>query len=187
VLHAGRVRGKTLAAGAAALAAGLAAGDAAGAEDGLVSEVKVGVRDHDLGLFDTAREAGVDLNAEVLFAPLEPLAFIWSPRPHVGAHLNTAGDTSQLYFGLTWTFDLSDAFWIAFGGGGAVHDGKLSTRDGKDLQLGSAALFRWTMEAGITLAEHHRLSVMLDHVSNAGLARENVGLDTVGLRYGYRF
>ena len=113
--------------------------------------------------------------------------FIWSPRPHAGAHLNTAGDTSQLYFGLTWTFDLTDRFWVAFGGGGAVHDGKLSTRDGKDLQLGSAALFRWTVEAGVTLAERHRLSVMLDHVSNAGLVRENVGLDAVGVRYGYRF
>ena len=181
-----RVRGRAVAAGLATLAAGLSGG-AAGAEGGLVSELKLGVQTHDAGLFGPRDEDGVDINLEVLFAPLEPLAFIWSPRPHAGAHLNTAGDTSQLYFGLTWTFDLSDAFWIAFGGGGAVHDGKLSTRDGKDLQLGSAALFRWTMEAGITLAEHHRLSVMLDHVSNAGLARENVGLDTVGLRYGYRF
>jgi len=153
----------------------------------LVSELKLGVQTHDAGLFGPRDEDGVDINLEVLFVPLAPLAFIWSPRPHVGAHLNTAGDTSQLYFGLTWTFDLSDAFWIAFGGGGAVHDGKLSTRDGKDLQLGSAALFRWTVEAGITLAEHHRLSVMLDHVSNAGLVRENVGLDAVGVRYGYRF
>jgi len=187
VLHAGRVRGTTIAAGAAALAAGLATGDGAGAEDGLVSEVKFGVRYHDVGLFDTPREEGVDLNAEVLFAPLEPLAFVWSPRPHLGAHVNASGDTSQLYFGMTWTFDVTDRFWVAFGGGGAVHDGKLSTRDGRDLQLGSRALFRWTVEAGVTLAEHHRLSVMLDHVSNGGLARENVGLDTLGLRYGYRF
>ena len=125
MLHAGRVRGKTVAAGAAALAVGLATGDAAGAEDGLVSEVKVGVRYHDVGLFDTAREEGVDLNAEVLFAPLEPLAFVRSPRPHLGAHLNTSGDTSQLYFGLTWTFNVTDRFWAAFGGGGAGHHGKL--------------------------------------------------------------
>ena len=187
MLHAGRVRGTTIAAGAAALAVGLATGDAAGAEDGLVSEVKVGVRDHDLGLFDTAREAGVDLNAEVLFAPLEPLAFIWSPRPHVGAHLNTAGDTSQLYLGLTWTFDVTDAFWVAVAGGGAAHTGKLSSRHARDKRLGSRVLFRVALEVGVTLAERHRLSVMLDHVSNAELADENEGLDTVGLRYGYRF
>lgn len=187
MLHAGRVRGTTIAAGAAALAAGLATGAAAGAEDGLVSEVKFGVRYHDVGLFDTRREEGVDLNAEVLFAPLEPLAFVWSPRPHLGAHVNTSGDTSQLYFGLTWTFDLTDRFWVAFGGGGAVHNGKLTTGNGEDLQLGSAAQFRWTAEAGVTLDEHNRLSVMLDHVSNAGLAKENVGLDTLGVRYGYRF
>jgi lipid A 3-O-deacylase len=142
VLHAGRVRGKTIAVAAAALAAGLATGAAAGAEDGLVSEVKFGVRYHDVGLFDTRSEEGVDLNAEVLFAPLEPLAFVWSPRPHLGAHVNTSGDTSQLYFGLTWTFDLTDRFWVAFGGGGAVHNGKLTTGSGEDLQLGSAAQFR---------------------------------------------
>jgi len=187
VLHAGRVRGRTIAVAAAALAAGLATGDAAGAEDGLVSELKLGVQYHDVGLFETPLEQGVDLNFEILFARIKPLAFVWSPRPHLGAHVNTSGDTSQLYFGLTWTFDVTDRFWVAFGGGGAVHNGKLSTRNGEDLQLGSAAQFRWTLEAGVTLTEHHRLSVMLDHVSNAGLARENVGLDTLGVRYGYRF
>ena len=181
-----RVRGRAVAAGLATLAAGLSGG-AAGAEGGLVSELKLGVQTHDAGLFGPRDEDGVDINLEVLFAPLEPLAFIWSPRPHAGAHLNTAGDTSQLYLGLTWTFDVPDAFWVAVAAGGAAHTGKLSSRHARDKRLGSRVLFRVALEVGVTLAERHRLSVMLDHVSNAELVDENEGLDTVGLRYGYRF
>ena len=181
-----RVRGRAVAAGFAALSAGLSGG-AAGAEEGLVSELKLGLQIHDAGVFGPRDEDGVDVNIEVLFAPLEPLGFIWSPRPHVGAHLNTAGDTSQLYLGLTWRFDLTDVFWVAIAGGGAVHTADLSSRNDGDKQLGSRVLFRGALEAGIALAEHHSLSVMLDHVSNAFLADANEGLDTVGLRYGYRF
>jgi lipid A 3-O-deacylase len=48
-------------------------------------------------------------------------------------------------------------------------------------------LFRIPIEVGYSITAHHRLMLGFDHVSNAGLASENEGLDTLGVRYGYRF
>ncbi|UCG07106.1 MAG: acyloxyacyl hydrolase, partial [Desulfobacterales bacterium] len=80
----------------------------------------------------------------------------------------------------------SGAF-IDIGLGLAAHDGKLETSDDDKKELGSRILFRIPVEIGLLFREHHGVSIMFDHVSNAYLADPNDGLDTIGLRYSYRF
>ena len=78
------------------------------------------------------------------------------------------------------------AFRSFLGLGLAAHDGKLENSDDKK-ELGSRILFRIPIEIGLLFTLHQGVSIMFDHVSNAYLADPNEGLDTVGLRYTYRF
>src|SRR3546814_17393937 len=73
---------------------------------GFLSEVRLGGLAHDVGVFGRSEEDGFDVNAELLFVYPEFLKVIWSPRPHIGTSVNTSGDTSQAYFGLTWGWDV---------------------------------------------------------------------------------
>ena len=53
---------------------------------GAISEIRVGVLNHDEGPFSRNKEEdNPDINAEVLFVSPDILDLIWSPRPHVGA------------------------------------------------------------------------------------------------------
>lgn len=111
-------------AAAIALAAAPALADERGG--GIVSEVKVGVLQHDVDLLSFSREEGQALNGEVLFRSPEALAIIGRPRPHLGGTVALQGRTDQLYAGLTWTarpFDNDfQRLWLSAFFGGAVHD-----------------------------------------------------------------
>jgi lipid A 3-O-deacylase len=108
------VRRSLLGAAAALLAA------PAGAQ-GLVDEMRAGVLAHDVGVFGSNLEEGPDLNLELRFVSPDFLGAIWSPRPHLGLTGNLAGDTSQAYFGLTWSFML----WRTDGADGLFLDARL--------------------------------------------------------------
>jgi len=151
------------------------------------SEVRGGVYAHDVSFWSFNRESGADINGEVLFVSPEFLEAIWAPRPHLGATVNTSGDTSIAYGGLTWQWDLPADFFIDANLGGAVHNGKLSTDDQNRKSLGSPVLFRLGAALGYNLTEKFNVSVQFEHVSNAYLANPNEGMDNVGLRLGYRF
>lgn len=156
---------------------------------GILSEARFGLLWHDPGVFGSNREVGADINAEILFVSPRFLEIVWSPRPHLGMSVNTAGATSQLYGGLTWGWTFWDPFFLEGSFGFSVHNGKLNVpehvRDRKS--LGCRVLFRESVSLGVYLGKHHSLSAMLDHISNARLCNRNDGLDTVGVRYGYRF
>ena len=68
----------------------------------IVDEVKAGLLGHDVGFLGDNIEHGPDVNLEMLFTSPDLLAVIGSPRPHIGADINTAGETSDAYAGLTW-------------------------------------------------------------------------------------
>ncbi|MBT8353708.1 MAG: acyloxyacyl hydrolase, partial [Desulfofustis sp.] len=77
---------------------------------------------------------------------------------------------------------------VDLGLGLAVHNGETDEGNVADMnQLGSTVLFRLAFEVGFTIGDRHLISLMFDHISNAYLADPNEGLDTLGLRYGYRF
>ena len=162
-----------------------------------IDEVKIGVLSHDIGFLTHHVETGADINLEVLFTPPDLLSLIGSPRPHIGADINTAGNTSDGYLGLTWGWTLLPSL---FGGGalyangslgGAVHDGFTGGKGsvappGRKL-LGSAVLFRESAELGYQLTPMVSVSALLDHISNANLGRHNMGITSAGARFGVQF
>jgi len=157
------------------------------AEDAVVSEVRLGALRHDAGIFGNHKEGGVDGNAEILFTAPDILDVIGAPRPHLGIEVNSRDNTDQVYAGLTWSFDIVSNVFVEFSEGGSLNNGYLDKSNVDRKALGSHLLFRESLSLGWRLDDHSDLSVMLDHISNAGLARYNGGMDGLGLRYGYRF
>ena len=175
----------------AALAAGLAAG--ATAEVRVVDEIVVGAYEHDVPFLASQREHGADANLEVRFASPDFLKAIGSPRPFIGGLYNTEKTTNQGYFGLNWDFTLAralfraaDSLFLGADLGGAVADasenGKLKRK-----ALGSHMFFREDLDLGYRFDPSWSVMASFNHISNAGLAKHNQGLNDLGLRIGYRF
>ena len=169
----------------------------AAAQIKLVDEVKIGALAHDVGFLGHHVESGADVNLEFLFTPPDLLRIIGSPRPHIGADVNTAGATSDGYFGLTWgimliqnLFGYGDGIFANGSLGGAIHDGTpLSGAiqpPGHKL-LGSRILFRESAELGYQINPAFNISAILDHMSNANLAPRNAGITSAGARFGFKF
>ncbi len=154
---------------------------------GILSELRLGAMAHDVGTFGRKEEDGVNANVEFMFLSPEFLSAIWSPRPHAGFSVNSSSGTNQAYFGLTWTWDFFDKMFAEGSLGGAFHDGENVAILEDRKSLGCKLLFRESLAIEYRLTEAHNLSVMLDHISNASLCTSNEGLDTLGVRYGYRF
>lgn len=165
---------------------------------GVVSEVRVGALSHDI-IFPGMRnlttpnpfrhhfERGVNLNAEVDFVSPAFLRYVLSPRPRVGGSVNTEGYTSNLYVDLDWRYQFHAGPFAEAFFGGAVHDGKLLHANPQFAELGTRFLFHIGLEAGLRVYRHHGLSIFWEHMSNSALAHKNQGMDSAGLRYGYRF
>jgi len=165
-------------------------------DTGWIDEGKFGVLAHDVRVFGLGRrgEPGADVNVEVLFTAPAFLKFLWSPRPHLGFSVNTAGATDYAYTGLTWSgrpwrslLALPEALFIAGSFGGAIHDGHLNTAPPERKHLGSRLLFRESAEVGDQLTRGLSVSVLFDHVSNGGLAHYNQSLNNLGARIGITF
>jgi lipid A 3-O-deacylase len=159
-----------------------------------IDEVKLGVLAHDIRLLGNHVEPGADINVEVLFASPALLRVLGAPRPHLGLSINTAGATDHGYIGLTWSgrpwrrlLALPEGLFVAGSLGGGLHDGHLTSGPPDRKLLGSRLLLRESVEAGYQLTRRASLSVMLDHLSNAGLAAHNQGLTNVGARIGVTF
>ena len=159
-----------------------------------VDEVRIGVQYHDLHIAGTRDEDGVDINAEILFrrpnffAQNNYLAFLINPRPHIGGHLNTAGDTSQVYAGLTWDYRLTEKFFVEGSFGGSYHTGETTLNiAGQTRPLGCRVIFRESISAGYELSQKVRVMITFDHINNFNLCNDNAGLSTIGARLGYKF
>lgn len=151
-------------------------------------EFRGGVLAHDVpGLWSGFRlEGGVDINAELLFG--SGLAFMGGTiRPAVGASVNTEGYTSRAYIDARWEYQMPSGIFFGLGLGGAVHDGLLDPTDPDKKALGSRILFHIPIEIGLRLDDRRSISVYFEHMSNAFLASSNEGLDSIGVRYGYKF
>jgi hypothetical protein len=167
------------------------AGPARAEDDGIAAwlyEVKAGLLYHDMDYLwsSFSLEEGVDFNGELIFAPKADL-FGGAFRGALGASVNSSGYTSKAYLDLRYMYEFDSGLFFSAGGGGAIHDGKLNPKRNDRKALGSRVLFHIPLEAGYRFTSHQALSVYFDHVSNAYLADFNEGLDTLGLRYGYRF
>ena len=153
-----------------------------------IDEIRFGVLYHDLGVWGgSSNEGGFDVNAELVFSPSLDL-FGGMLRPNLGFSLNTTGDTSKIYGGGVWEYRWPKGYFIDLALGLTVHNGESDQGDVANMnQLGSPVLFRLAIETGFAFGRHHLISIMFDHISNGYLTEPNEGLDTLGLRYGYRF
>ena len=154
----------------------------------LLSEVRLGIGDHDAGVFGRTKEEGLDFNIEFLFLSPDFLEAIWSPRPMLGASINSDDDTSQVYAGITWEGWFYDNFFWNFGFGLSFHDGETKSDNIKKKELGSKVLFRESIDIGWAFFENNQVSLFVDHMSHGHIfGDKNEGMDTIGIRYGYRF
>ena len=154
---------------------------------GVISEIRLGAFVHDEGPFSRNEEDGYDGNLEVLFVSPDFLDIVWAPRPHMGVTINSRGDTSQAYMGLSWEWSFWGNWFAGFSLGGSVHDGKLKTVRIDRKELGCRLLFRESVEVGYRFGGRHGISGFLDHISNANICDRNEGLESFGIRYGYLF
>ncbi len=167
-----------------------AAGQAAPSDkETVLSEVRAGILRHDQGLYHSRKEPGTDVNLELLFRSprWKPFDLLWSPRPHAGTSINLDGNTSQIYGGFTWEVRPFPGLFIDGSLGLSLHDGFLQTIKEGRAALGLRVLFRESIEIGYRFGSRHGVSAFLDHISNAGLGRDNDGITNMGARYSFRF
>jgi lipid A 3-O-deacylase len=160
----------------------------------IIDEIKLGSLGHDVAFLGDNIEHGPDVNIEMLFTSPDLLSVIGSPRPHIGADINTAGQTSNAYAGLSWGVSViqnlfrPDDFIFAQGSlGGAYQDGYTGPAPRGRKDLGSPVLFRESVEIGYQVTPTISLSALLDHISNANLASHNAGITSAGGRIGFKF
>lgn len=155
----------------------------------IVREIRGGVLWHDVPDLWSGfqlEKKGVDINAELVFAPGLPFLF-GMIRPVVGGSASTTGATSHAYVDARWEIEGPAGLFLGLGLGAAVHDG-LTEPDRFDRKaLGSRMLFHVPLEVGLRFGRSSSVSVYFEHTSNANTKPFNEGMDRVGVRYGYRF
>jgi hypothetical protein len=155
-----------------------------------VHELKIGAQVHDMPYMWSGfhkEPYSVDLNLEV---QLNPHIMVWhgAIRPMIGATINFDGYTSKAYAGARWQWEQPSCnTFFALGLAIAAHNGETFTSDPEYKQLGRRVLFHDSIEIGYRFDPHQSVSLYFEHISNASTAAKNQGLDTLGLRYGYRF
>jgi len=167
----------------------------AAAQPRIFDEMKLGVLDHDISIFGHHKESGGDVNLELLFTSPDFLRILGSPRPHIGTDVNSDGNTSQFYAGLTWgltllpgVFAKTDALYVEGSLGGAIHNGEADgPSNANEKRLGSQFLFRESLELGWRFTDFQSFGIYMDHISNASLAKHNEGLTNLGARLGFKF
>lgn len=162
--------------------------------NGVIDEFKAGALWHDIGFLGHHTERGADVDLEMLFTSPDLLSIIGSPRPHLGADINTAGDTSDVFAGLTWGISLiqnlfrpNDAIYITGSLGGAYQDGYIDSAPDKRKKMGSPVLFRESAELGYQITPVISIGAIIDHISNANLGQHNAGITNAGARLGFKF
>lgn len=159
------------------------------------SEFKVGVLKHDMGIFSSDKQEGIDINLEYQFTSPEVLSFLGSPRPHVGTVLSTHADSiHQFYGGLSWNYKFLGNMFVSGHWGGAVHTADNLEEppagvagDPTDRYLGCRVLFRLAAGLGYQITDEVTVELYADHISNANLCDNNEGLENAGIRFGFNF
>jgi len=155
-----------------------------------ISQFRGGILAHNIGPIGDNEEHGTDVNMEIHFQSPKLLHPIGEPEPYVGTTINTSGDTSFLYAGFMWDFDITESFFASLGLGMTVHNGNSGVVDEGDglTTLGCWWLFRESLEFGYKLDKQLAIGLLWDHVSHGELCSDrNSGMDNMGLRLHYTF
>jgi lipid A 3-O-deacylase len=153
-------------------------------------EIRLGGFAHDP---QSPESGSADFNTELLFGDLIPSSpdSMWKIlmlRPHIGATVNFAGKTSNLYAGLTGTVYVYRGLFLEASFGGAANDGKAGefVPPGHNA-MGCNVSFHENASIGYRLSESWSLMGTIEHFSNEGLCVRNRGLTNYGVRVGYAF
>jgi lipid A 3-O-deacylase len=127
-----------------------------------------------LGAYDLRRDTEPQLRVEYRFAP----SFLWLLKPLVGAFV--AGDGTFFgYAGARIELALTDHL-VLVGDAGAGY-----WRRGRGLDLGDAFEFKTGAECAYRFDDESRLGIAFDHISNAGIAKLNPGVESLLLVYSF--
>ena len=152
-------------------------------------------------------EKGAQIVGGVRTAPVEELPWLFSPRVHLLAGVNTAGGTNYVAAGFSWRLWFGQSrFYFEPGIGAAIHTGKVdlpspyepgisfaeATKRYNDwqtkLDLGSRLLFEPEWSLGWKATDRMSVELSWIHMSHAKLAGpQNPGLGDFGLRAVYRY
>lgn len=168
-----------------------------------LSGARLGVTAHDLDFFGRSgggSEEGVNLEIELVARPT--LARVWGGdiRPYGHFSANSAGGTNLAGVGLVWTRPVSERGFVEAFAGPTLHDGvgdldagpKTETFqrvDREHIVFGSNLVARMGLAAGWRVRERWETGVYYAHYSHGYVLSPdfNEGLDTLGVRAGYRF
>ena len=147
-----------------------------------------GVLAHDIDspLTLGGREDGVDLQVGWRGERIRALSAIGAPSPYVFGSLHSGGDTHFAAAGLSWK--IGGRLFVRPGIGIAVHSRRDDgVADGFRTGLGSRVLFEPEVGVGYQVSDRVAIEASWVHISNAQLlARQNPGMDSVGVRLSYR-
>jgi len=152
-------------------------------------EVFGGILAHDVHLpIDKGGfEDGVELELGFRGAPIRALHAIGSPSPYVLASVVPSGGTHFASAGLSWLVGRGP-FFLRPGAALAIHSGAMPVYDanGRRLDLGSRITFEPEIGIGYRIGRRAAIEGVVVHLSHAQLfARQNPGMDSVGLRFTY--
>ena len=155
---------------------------------GLLSEIRLGAMAHDPW---SPERGSADIHGQILFA--KPFSEAGGqgfliPRLHLGGTISSAGKTSHIHAGLTFTYDITAKFFVEASIGGALHTGKtaIAAPVGRN-SMGCPAHFREQLGIGYRIDGNWSVIASAEHLSNAGLCRKNRGLTNLGVSIGYHF
>ena len=150
-------------------------------------EIRGGVLAHDVpGLWSGFRlESGVDINAELLGSRCAPSRRHVAPgdrrvRQYAWLH-------SKAYLDARWEIDLRYGVFFGLGLGAAIHDGNLDPTEPDRKALGSRVCSTSPSSSAIASTSARASRRSSSTCRTAALADHNEALDSIGIRYGYRF
>ena len=155
----------------------------------IIDEVRIGILAHDVpGLWSGWRieTARPDINGEVILSP--SVNFLGGTvRPAIGGSYNTGGGTSKAYVDARWEVQSALGVFFGLGLGAALHNGYRDSTSIDHKALGSRVLFHIPIEIGYRFQGGQTVSVYFEHISNGYTQKSNEGLDSLGVRYGFKF
>jgi lipid A 3-O-deacylase len=158
----------------------------ASANPARAAEVLGGLYVHDIDspLTKSGVESGIDLHLGWRGDPLTALKI----QPHAFVSVNSAGNTDYAALGISRKF--GSRVYIRPGVGIAVHTGsttKYQINGNDEIEFGSRVLFEPELAIGTRLNDHISMEASWVHLSHARLfAKQNPGIDNVGVRLNYR-
>jgi outer membrane immunogenic protein len=155
-----------------------------------LDEVRAGVTS------SASNELSASGELQALFSPLRPIAnpynsnwaWLFSPRPLIGASISLEGKTSEAYAGLAWNLPIYGPYFVELSAGGLVHDQNLNqSYSDRPSPLSTRFLFREAIAIGYEINANWRVLAFLDHASNGDLGYRNEAVNRFGLLLGKKF